>query len=102
MPEWLDAERLAQISMGVMFLLAVAAVMVAKIVKTVVTKTVYLLLIALAIFAVWTQRDALKECQATCSCSLFGKEVTVPDNPACGDAAMTLDVGTIIGSILDR
>lgn len=102
MPEWLDAERLAQLSMGLMFVLAIGALLVAKVVKAIVTKTIYLVLIALAIFAVWTQRDSLKECQETCSCSLFGREVTVPDNPACGEDALTLDLSTIVASLLDR
>ncbi|MCP3936752.1 MAG: hypothetical protein GY708_15420 [Actinomycetia bacterium] len=101
MPQWLDAERLTQLSVGVMFLLAVGALLVTKVIKAVVTMTVYLVLIGLAIFAVWSQRDSLKECQATCSCSLFGNEVTVPDNPSCGDQSLPLDLDTLVESFHD-
>ncbi len=90
MPDFLDADRLAQISIVVLLALVVVAVVVAKVVKTIVTKAIFLSVIAIAAFAVYSQRDEFKECQATCSCTLFGQDVEVPDNPACGEDAIDI------------
>ena len=35
--------------------------------------------IAALIGGLWIQRDDLEECQRTCSCSLFGQDVSIPD-----------------------
>ena len=40
------------------------------------------------VVALWVQRDDLKDCQATCSCRLFGQEVQVPPGRLCGDTAI--------------
>ncbi len=87
MPDFLDAERLAQISLVVIVGLFAIGIVVMQVVKAIVTKVLYLAVIAIAALSVYAQRDQLQECQATCSCTLFGQEVAVPDNPACGPDA---------------
>jgi hypothetical protein len=85
MPDFLDAERLSQLSIAVIVILAALGIFVAQVVKTIVTKVLYLAVIGVAVFSVYAQRDQLQQCQETCSCSLFGREVAVPANPVCGD-----------------
>lgn len=79
LPEWLDAESLRQASVVAMFVLAVIGLIVWRVVRAVVTKMFYLAVIAALIGALWVQREDLEECQQTCSCTLFGREIHIPD-----------------------
>jgi hypothetical protein len=79
LPEWLDAESLRQASVVAMFVLGIIGLIVWRVVRAVVTKMIYLGLIAALIGGLWLQRDDLEECQTTCSCSLFGQDVAIPD-----------------------
>lgn len=79
LPDWLNAETLRQATVVVMFILAIFGLIVWRMVRAVVTRMIYLGVIAAMIGALWLQRDELRECQQTCSCSLFGQEVSVPD-----------------------
>ena len=84
-PEWLDAERLQIAGLGTLVVLAIVALLVMRL------KGFWLLLLVAAGFAVWTQRADLADCQTTCSCSLFGREVAVPDSPVCGPDRVSLE-----------
>jgi hypothetical protein len=98
MPDFLDAERLSQLSIAVIVILAALGIFVAQVVKTIVTKVLYLAVIGVAVFSVYAQRDQLQQCQETCSCSLFGREVAVPANPVCGDERVEIpSLGDITG-----
>lgn len=84
LPDWLDADRL-RVAMWVgVALLVIVGLVVVRLVQRMVTVVVSLALIAGMIAAVWNERSDLEDCQATCSCELFGQQVTVPDNPFCG------------------
>lgn len=96
MPDFLDAERLAQISLVAIVGLFAIAIVVMQVVKAIVTKVLYLVIIGIAVLAVYAQRDEFKECQATCECTLFGRDVAIPDNRGCGENAGSL--GGIFGS----
>lgn len=64
------------IAIGVLILLAILA---ATIVRKIVTKVLFLVvLIGLAV-VIWWQRDQLTTCVADCSCTFFGQEVSLPD-----------------------
>ncbi len=91
LPTWLDADRLQQVSVFIMFGLAVIGFIIWRVVRAVVVRMIWLGVIALMIGGLYFQRDELKQCQATCSCRLFGQEVVVPDNPACGDERIDLN-----------
>ncbi|MGY9075011.1 MAG: hypothetical protein ACKVHU_18905 [Acidimicrobiales bacterium] len=90
-PEWLDAERLQIAGLGTLVVLAIVALLVMRFVRRLVMKGFWLLLLVAAGFAVWTQRADLADCQTTCSCSLFGREVAVPDSPVCGPDRVSLE-----------
>ena len=79
LPDWLNAENLRQASVVAMFVLAIMGLIVWRVVRAIVTRMVYLGLIAALIGVLWVQRDELEECQKTCTCSVFGQEIAIPD-----------------------
>lgn len=78
MPEWLDAELLRQMSVGVLIALGVAALLVFRFVTKMVTRLIFLSVIAVLATGVWLQWENLQDCADDCSCELFGQEVHVP------------------------
>lgn len=78
LPEWLDAEMLRQMSVGVLIALAVLAFLVFRFFAKMVTRIVALAVIVVLAGAVWLQWEDLQDCADTCSCSLFGQDVHVP------------------------
>lgn len=62
-----------------MFVLAIIGLVVWRVVRAIVTRMIYLGLIAALIGVLWIQRDELEQCQRTCSCSMFGQDVAIPD-----------------------
>ncbi len=79
LPDWLDAETLRQASVVAIFVLAIIGLVVWRVVRAIVTRMIYLGLIAALIGVLWVQRDELEQCQQTCSCNMFGQNIAIPD-----------------------
>lgn len=75
----MDAESLRQAAVVAMVVLGLVGLIVWRVVRAVVTRMIYLGLIAALIGALWIQREDLAECQTTCACRLFGQDVAIPD-----------------------
>jgi hypothetical protein len=85
LPDWLDADRLQWVVWGFMGLLVVAGLVIARFVQRLLTMMLGLALVGGLLVALWVQRSDLQDCQATCSCRLFGQDVQVPDGRLCGE-----------------
>ncbi len=87
LPEWLDAERLQWIILAVLAVLLYGMYLVTRFVRQVITKFLLFVLLAGVGLSLWIQRADLQECAQTCECSLYGEDVTIPEDrrPArCG------------------
>ena len=80
LPEWLDAERLQWIILGVLGLLLYGMYLVTRLVRQVITKFLLFVLLAGIGLSLWIQRADLEECAQTCECSLYGEEVAIPED----------------------
>ena len=85
MGEWIDAEALPDIILGAIAALGVLAVLVMWVVRKLLLRLVLIVLIGALAASLWLQRADLQDCVETCSCRLFGQDVTVPAdaNPGC-------------------
>ena len=83
--DWADAESLQQIILGAMVVLAILAVLVMRVVRRLLLRLALVVLIGALAASLWLQRAHLQDCVDTCSCQLFGQDVTVPAdaNPNC-------------------
>ena len=83
--EWADAESLQNIILGAMVVLAVAVVLVMRVVRRLLLRVVLIALLGVLAASLWLQRADLQDCVDTCSCRLFGQHVAVPAdaNPNC-------------------
>lgn len=61
-----------------MIVLAVVGLIVWRVVRAIVSRTIMLIVIVALIGVLWMQREEFEQCQRTCSCSLFGREVSIP------------------------
>ncbi len=84
--EWGDAESLQHVIVGAIVVLGVLAVLVMRVVRKLLLRLVLIVLIGALAASLWLQRADLQDCAETCSCKLFGQDVTVPAdaNPNCG------------------
>lgn len=80
LPEWLDAERLQWLILAVIGGLLYSMYLVTRFVRKVITKFLLFVVIAALGLSLWIQRTDLQECADTCSCTLYGEEVTIPDD----------------------
>lgn len=80
LPEWLDTERLQWIILGVLAVLVYGMYLVTRFVRQVITKFLLFLLLAGFGLSLWLQRADLQECAQTCECSLYGEQVTIPED----------------------
>lgn len=85
-PDWADAESLQQIILGAIVALAILAALVMRTLRRLLLRLVLVVLIGALAASLWLQRADLQDCAETCSCKLFGQDVTVPAdaNPNCG------------------
>ncbi len=83
--EWADAETLQRIILGAIVVLGILAVLVMRVVRKLLLRLVLVVLIGALAASLWLQRADLQDCVETCSCKLFGQDVTVPAdaNPSC-------------------
>lgn len=87
LPEFLSADALQNMSLAAIAVLAGLALVVLRVVKAVVVRTVMLTLVVVAMGLLLLYRAELEDCAKTCSCSLLGQEIQVPDNPLCETSA---------------
>lgn len=83
--DWLDAESLQTIIVGVMVALGILALLILRFVRRIMLRLVLVALIGVLAASLWAQRADLQDCVETCSCTLFGQEVAIPAdaNPRC-------------------
>ncbi len=79
-PDWLDPELLRWAILAVLVVLAVLAFMVLRIIRKVLTKVLLLVIIAALGTSLLVQRNELADCVETCSCSLYGFDVEIPED----------------------
>lgn len=79
----LDPDALRWLLLGAIALVLVAMFLVVRFVQKVAVKLVLFAVLAALGLSLWVQRVELADCAATCSCSLYGRDVEVPDNRAC-------------------
>ena len=84
-PEDLDAETLRWIILVVLTGLVVAMYMIIRFVRQATTRALMLVLVCVVGLALFVQRESLAECVETCSCTLFGQDVEIPDNRNTGN-----------------
>ena len=80
LPEWVDAERLQWITLAVIGLCGIGMFLVMRLVRQVVTKLLLFIVLAGFGLSLWLQRADLAECAETCSCTLFGEQVGIPED----------------------
>lgn len=91
-PDWLDVGY-AKLMLILIFVgLIVAAVLSMKLVRKVVKLLIVLTVIVILAILIASQWVGLQDCRETCSCTLFGQELSVPDNPLCGENRVRIDV----------
>ena len=85
MAEWVDVESLQDILVGAIVVLGVLAVLVMRVVRRLLLRLVLVVLIVALAASLWMQRADLQDCVSTCSCKLYGHDVTIPPdaNPGC-------------------
>lgn len=82
--EWLDADRVSIALIAGIACLVVAAVVALRLVRRLALAVLISVVLASAAVALAMQWSGLRNCQETCTCEVFGREVSVPNNPLCG------------------
>ena len=85
LPSWINPTFLRTASIVAIIVSLLLVVLVARIVRRLILRVVAVALLAVLVAGFWSQRIALADCAADCSCSLFGQTVQVPPsmNPNC-------------------
>ncbi|WP_419915432.1 hypothetical protein [Candidatus Poriferisodalis sp.] len=84
LPEWLDADRLSIALVGGIAALAVAAIVAFRLIRRMMLALLISLVLIGGAAVLAVQWTGLRDCQETCSCEVFGRDVQVPQNPLCG------------------
>lgn len=84
-PESLDADSLRWIILVVLVGVVVAMYVVIRFVQKMATRAVMLILLAILGVALFVERENLEDCVDTCSCTLFGQDVKIPENRNTGN-----------------
>ncbi|WP_419944847.1 hypothetical protein [Candidatus Poriferisodalis sp.] len=64
--------------------LVIAAVVALRLIRRLALAVLISVVLTGAAAALAVQWSGLRNCQETCSCEVFGREVSVPQNPLCG------------------
>ncbi len=84
-PEWLEVGDAQLVLVAVIAGLLVAAVLSFKLVRK-TGKLLFLVALVVVLAAViTTQWINLRDCYETCDCSVFGLDISVPENVLCGE-----------------
>lgn len=84
----LNYATVKMVAIGIAIALVLLALLVAKVVRSVTTKAISILLIGALVFAVFTQRQSLETCKKQyvahqkAQCKFFGYKVELPALPA--------------------
>ena len=84
-PEALDADSLRWIILVVLCVVVVAMYLVIRFVQKMATRALLLIALAIVGVALFVERENLEDCVDTCSCSLFGEDVTIPETRNTGN-----------------
>ncbi len=84
LPEWLDADRLSIALVGGIAALALAAFIALRLIRRLVLAVLISVVLIGGAAVLAVQWSGLRDCQETCSCQVFGRQVQVPENPLCG------------------
>ena len=84
-PESLDADTLRWIILVVIGAIVVAMYFVIRFVQKITTRVAFLGLLAVIGIALFVGRENLADCVDTCSCSLLGMDVEIPENRNTGN-----------------
>lgn len=83
MPSWLDPDTLRWLILVAIGVTLVGMFLVVRFIQKLVTKTLVFAALAGLGLSLWVQREDLQDCVDTCSCSLYGQEVEMPDDRGC-------------------
>jgi len=101
LPDWLDPDTLRWMILGAVVLLGLVMLMILRMVRKLIVRTALLAIIAGFGLSLWIQRADLETCVQTCSCSLYGKDLSitldqlpqaVKDRIEAGDAEICPDL----------
>ena len=84
-PEALDADSLRWIILVVLGVVVIAMYLVIRFVQKVTTRALMLISLAVVGVALFVERENLEDCVDTCSCTLFGEDVTIPETRNTGN-----------------
>ena len=84
-PESLDADTLRWIILVVLAGLVVGMYTIIRFVRKATTRGLMLILLAVVGVSLYVQRESLEDCVDTCSCTLFGQDVEIPENRNTGN-----------------
>ena len=84
-PESLDADTLRWIILVVLAMIVVGMYAVIRFVQKRVTRGLMLALLVVIGIALYVERENLADCVDTCSCTLFGQDVQIPENRNTGN-----------------
>ena len=84
MPDWLDPDTLRWVLLALLVGVLVLMFVVVRFIQKLVLRTVLFLVLAGVGLSLWVQREDLGDCVDTCSCSLYGIDVEIPDGRGCG------------------
>jgi TctA family transporter len=84
-PESLDAASLRWIILVIIAAIVVAMYLVMRFVRKMATRVVFLVILAVLGIYLFVERENLADCVDTCSCSLFGMDVEIPENRNTGN-----------------
>lgn len=84
MPDWLDPATLRWVILVAIAVILVGMFLVVRFVQKLMMKTLLFALLAGIGLSLWVQREDLQDCVDTCSCSLYGQDVEIPDDRGCG------------------
>ncbi len=85
-------EAVSVIIIGVLVLLAVAALFI---VKKVISKVITIALVLVLGVAVYIERDQLAQCPKTCACSFFGLKLKIPDDALAQKCRSAVSLGPL-------
>lgn len=82
--EWLDADRVSIALIAGIACLVIAAFVALRLIRRLALAVLISVVLASAAAVLAVQWSGLRNCQETCTCEVFGREVSVPQNPLCG------------------
>ena len=80
LPDWLDPQTLQWAILVVIAVLLYLMYVVARTVRRALTRFLLFILLAGLGLSLWVQRDDLQNCVDTCSCSVYGQDVEIPED----------------------